>query len=298
MTHEEYKELLAEHALGALDGTEARALEEHLASCAGCRAELSEWLDTSAALAYAAPRVEPPAALRSRLLENIRAIKPQSPTSAAAEERGGERTVAATTAAETSEATTAAKTSPAQSNVISMPQRARSRWSGMQRFGALAAAFAFAAFIIALVSLWNRNRDMQAEMARLNTDLQKTQQQLKSAREKAEMFTAEDTRFASLTGTEMAPRAHARLAYNKAGKAMMVADELPPAPAGKDYQIWFIAEGKPVPGGVFKPDQQGHVEMLGEIPANARSASAFAITLEPQGGTSAPTGQKFLQGAA
>jgi anti-sigma-K factor RskA len=79
---------------------------------------------------------------------------------------------------------------------------------------------------------------------------------------------------------------------------MMIADELPPAPAGKDYQIWFIAEGKPVPGGVFKPDEQGHVEMQAEIPANARSASAFAITLEPQGGTVAPTGQKFLQGAA
>ena len=112
------------------------------------------------------------------------------------------------------------------------------------------------------------------------------------------MFTAPDTRVATLTGTEMAPRANAQLAYNKSGRAMMIANELPAAPAGMDYQIWFIADGKPVPGGVFKPDAAGHVEMSAEIPSSARTASAFAITLEPQGGTLAPTGQKYLLGAA
>ncbi|MDX6695892.1 MAG: hypothetical protein QOF02_3495 [Blastocatellia bacterium] len=287
MTHEEYKEMLAEHALGALDHADARALEEHLASCSDCRAELSEWLDTSAALAYAAPLAEPPAALRSRLLENIRSVKQEPQANATTQRNGRDMEEAAVS-----------KKNLASSNVVAMPERARSRLRAWQRFGALAASLAFAAFIIALVVLWNRNREMQSEMARLSKDLQTTEQRLKSEREKAEMLAAEDTRFASLKGTEMAPRAHARLVYNKAGKAMMIADELPPAPAGKDYQIWFIAEGKPVPGGVFKPDEQGHVEMRAEIPANARSASAFAITLEPQGGMPAPTGQKFLLGAA
>ena len=74
----------------------------------------------------------------------------------------------------------------------------------------------------------------------------------------------------------------------------MIADELPPAPAGKDYQIWFIADGKPVPGGVFKPDARGHVEMHDQVPAAARGATAFAITLEPQGGTPAPTAEGSL----
>jgi anti-sigma-K factor RskA len=179
-----------------------------------------------------------------------------------------------------------------------MPERARSRWSGAQKFGALAASLAFAAVLVSLVALWNQNRAMQAEMARLSRDLQTTQERLKREQEISSMFTASDTRLATLTGTEMAPRAHARLAYNKSGEAMMIADELPPAPAGKDYQIWFIAEGKPVPGGVFKPDAQGHAEMHDQIPAAGRSAAAFAITLEPQGGTPAPTGEKYLLGAA
>jgi anti-sigma-K factor RskA len=288
MSHEEYKEMLAAHALGALDAAEVRALEAHLATCADCRAELSEWLDTSAALAYSAPRVEPSISLRSRLLENIRAEKSES-ASLADNSRAGGAAI---------DVVREAKQETAETNVIQMLTKPRSSWNTMQRFGALAASLAFAAFIITLVVLWNRNRSMQAEVARLSRDLQTTQQQLKREREISEMFAAPDTRVATLTGTEMAPRAQARLAYNKAGSAMMIVDGLPAAPAGKDYQIWFIADGKPVPGGVFKPDTAGHVEMHDQIPTQARNAAAFAITLEPQGGTPAPTGQKYLLSTA
>lgn len=286
MTHEEYKESLAEYSLGALDADESLALESHLATCADCRAELAQWLDTSAILAYSAPRVEPSPALRSRLLETIRTTQAKS-TGNAENQR---RDAAAESTSQTSPATT--------TNVIKMPERARVRWNAMQRFGALAASLAFVGLIVSLFVLWNRNKNMQAELARLNGDLQTTQQQLRREQEISGMFTASDTLVATLTGTEMAPRARARLAYNKSGAAMMIANELPPAPAGKDYQIWFIAEGKPVPGGVFKPDAKGHVEMHDQIPAGARGATAFAITLEPQGGTPAPTGEKYLLGAA
>lgn len=279
--------MLAEHALGALDAAEARALEAHLATCDDCRAELAEWHDTASALAYSAPRAEPSPQLRSRLLENIRVEKQESPGLATVRREDAAIDVARE-----------AKPESTTTNVIQMPERSRARWNTMQRFGALAASLAFAAFIITLVVLWNRNRAMQDEMARLSRDLQTTQQQLKREREISEMFTAPDTRVATLTGTEMAPRAQARLAYNKSGSAMMIVDGLPPAPPGKDYQIWFIADGKPVPGGVFKPDSAGHVEMHDQVPLQARSAAAFAITLEPQGGTPAPTGQKYLLSTA
>ncbi len=293
MSHEDYKGMLAEHALGALDANESRALEAHLATCAECRSELAEWLDTTAAIAYSAPLAEPSNALRSSLLESIRAEKSNAPASLspATISRADSKIDAASEAKQTP-----APTSDA--NVIRMPERSRARWNTLQRFGALAASLAFVAFLITLVMLWNRNRAMQQEMARLSRDLQTTQEQLKREREISEMFTAPDTRVATLTGTEMAPRAQARLAYNRAGSAMMIVDGLPPAPPGHDYQIWFIADGKPVPGGVFKPDNSGHVEMHDQVPLQARSAAAFAITLEPQGGTPAPTGQKYLLSAA
>ncbi|HEX7997075.1 MAG TPA: anti-sigma factor [Pyrinomonadaceae bacterium] len=295
MGHDDYREMLAEHALGALDAGEARALDEHLAACEDCRAELSQWLDTTAALAYSVKLTEPPPALRSRLLENVRARGAQpsvSTTKTSGDSRSDSRSETTTTVASPAAATKAA------ANVVSISEHKRSSWNTFQKFGALAASLAFIAFLITLAVLWNRNRAMQAEMARMNRDLQSTKEQLKREREISGMFTAPDTRVATLTGTEMAPRARARLAYNNAGSAMMIVDQLPPAPDGMDYQIWFIADGKPLPGGVFKPDATGHAEMRDQVPASARTAAAFAVTLEPQGGTSAPTGQKYLLSTA
>lgn len=290
MTHEEYKELLAGYALGALEAAEARALEDHLATCETCRAELPAWLDTAAVLAYAAPLTTPTPALRSRLLESVRAVKAESPLSVSS---------SSPRMSSPEKAATPTKTLSAASNVIPLPHREqRPRLSVMQRYGALAAALCFAAFLITLLVLWNRDRERQSEIARLAGELQTSQEQLRREQEKSGLLTAQDTSMVNLKGTEMAPKAHARLAVNKSGSAMMVVEGLPQAPAGRDYQMWYIADGKPIPGGVFKPDAAGHVEMRAEIPAQARNATAFAVTLEPQGGTPAPTGQKYLLGAA
>lgn len=284
MSHEEYKEMLAEHALGALEPGKARSLEEHLATCAECRTEFARWRDTASSLAYTVAPVEPPVALRSRLMESVRAQKSAALPSSARQSEMVEQ---------------ATKPEPSiQSNVIQFQERTRSHFTTAQRLTAIAASLAFVAVIISLLVLWNRNREMQSEMARISKDLQTTQERLRREQEKSLMLTAPDTRIAELNGTEMAPSAHARLAYNPSGSAMMIIEGLPPAPAGKDYQIWFIAGGKPMPGGVFKPDAAGHVEMHDRVPPEAQAAAAFAVTLEPQGGTTAPTGEKYLLGTA
>lgn len=287
MTHEEYKEMLAEYALGALDAGEANALEAHLATCADCRAELASWRDTAAVLAYSVPLVEPPTALRSRLLESVSALKATIPARVVEHQRDSVGDVAPQP-----------KPSSTPANVIPFAERARPRWSRAEKFVAIAASLAFVAVLIVMsVGLKVRNMGMESELRKLNGELQQAQEQLKHEQEIIAMFTAPDTKVMPLKGTEMAPQASARLAYNKAGSAMMIVNGLQPAPAGKDYQIWFIVDGKPMPGGVFQPDAKGHVEMRAQLPAPALAASAFAITLEPQGGTQAPTGEKYLLSA-
>ncbi|MCA1620154.1 MAG: cupin domain-containing protein [Acidobacteria bacterium] len=68
-TDEEAAGRAALYALGALEGEEARAFEEHLtAGCAGCEAELREFEGVVADLGLAAPEAEPPEGVRSRLL--------------------------------------------------------------------------------------------------------------------------------------------------------------------------------------------------------------------------------------
>lgn len=71
--HERWADDLAAYALGALGAEEAAALERHLERCERCRAEL-RWLQPAVgALPEAVERVEPPAALRARLMAEVEA---------------------------------------------------------------------------------------------------------------------------------------------------------------------------------------------------------------------------------
>jgi anti-sigma factor RsiW len=71
-------ELTAGYALDALDADERSAYEAHLAGCEHCRQELASFWETTAALAVAASGPEPSAALRERILADVRAERPQN----------------------------------------------------------------------------------------------------------------------------------------------------------------------------------------------------------------------------
>lgn len=173
--------------------------------------------------------------------------------------------------------------------------------------GAIAASLAFIALVASLILLWNRNNAMQQEMARVTDQLEQAQGELRREREilarereARELISAPEARIMTLAGTEMATRARAKFVYDRTtGRAMLMADDLPPAPAGKAYQLWFIAEGKPpMPGQVFNTNSAGHAEMRDQLPEEARGATVFAVTLEPSNGVPAPTGPMYLKGAA
>ncbi len=71
-------ELTAGYALDALEPEERGAYEAHLAGCAQCRQELASFWETTEALAVAASGPAPSAALRERILADVRAEPPQN----------------------------------------------------------------------------------------------------------------------------------------------------------------------------------------------------------------------------
>ena len=331
MTHEEHKETVALAALGEDVGAEQRgALEVHLAACGECRAELRELSDAAAALALASAPVIPSPELRSRILTEIKktpqgrdASEASSPTRDARAAAptllardGGEPTSATGGAAASAEAATAGKATPAAgttgTNVIPFDSARRDE-RGARRgrrpallFGYLAASLAIAALSVGLVTLWQRNEQLKADLARLSAQLEETRSQLgqtrtelASARGEATRLSAPDSRVTVLTGTEVAADARARLVFNETtGEAVLVAAKLPPPPAGKAYQLWYIAGGRPLPGSVFTTDAAGRGQLRGTIPPEGRRAALFAVTLEPAGGVPAPTGDMYLKGPA
>lgn len=79
MNHEHWADSAAAYALGALDADERGAFEQHLATCATCRANVAELRETAALLAYAAPSQSGPSArLRDRVLAEARDVRPIS----------------------------------------------------------------------------------------------------------------------------------------------------------------------------------------------------------------------------
>jgi anti-sigma-K factor RskA len=68
---EHVDELIAAHALHALDRDDERLVEEHLAGCERCRAQLREMDAVAASIALSAPASQPPPELRRRVLEAI-----------------------------------------------------------------------------------------------------------------------------------------------------------------------------------------------------------------------------------
>lgn len=69
LTCDAVRDLAAPFVLGALEAAEADAVRAHLASCPDAHAEMAELSGVLPVLAESVPPVEPPAALRSRLLE-------------------------------------------------------------------------------------------------------------------------------------------------------------------------------------------------------------------------------------
>jgi hypothetical protein len=70
---------------------------------------------------------------------------------------------------------------------------------------------------------------------------------------------------------------------------LLIASNLPPAPAGKLYEMWTIAKGgKPVPAGLFQSDANGAAMHLQPGPVDP-NLGTVAVTVENEGGALAPT---------
>ena len=89
---EHVDELIAAHALHALDTDDEARVESHVADCPDCRARLRELEAVAGALAYAAPRVQPPPDLRSRVLAAVQPVATAEPAAAPAPLRARRRT--------------------------------------------------------------------------------------------------------------------------------------------------------------------------------------------------------------
>jgi anti-sigma-K factor RskA len=78
------------------------------------------------------------------------------------------------------------------------------------------------------------------------------------------------------------------------GKLYVAMHDLPPAPHGKVYQAWTLAKGAKdmAPSLTFVPDARGVAIVA--LPVDARLTDTVAVSVEPEGGSKAPTSKPVL----
>ncbi|MBI3667606.1 MAG: anti-sigma factor [Acidobacteria bacterium] len=76
---------------------------------------------------------------------------------------------------------------------------------------------------------------------------------------------------------------------------LLLASRLPPAPAGRIYEMWIVPKsGPPAPAGLFNSDPRGEATHVWSLPVDLSTAAAVAVTLEPEAGAPAPTSTPLI----
>lgn len=131
--------------------------------------------------------------------------------------------------------------------------------------------------------------ELQKEKLTWDQQLQQAQATQKASYDMLAMYDDTNYRHVMMKGQAIAPKAMAMVFWNKKeNKVILMPKNLPAPPEGKQYQLWAIdKEGKPVDAGMLPPDETIANAM---VPMKSISeAQAFAVSLEPLGGSASPT---------
>jgi hypothetical protein len=84
------------------------------------------------------------------------------------------------------------------------------------------------------------------------------------------------------------PMVHAYL-HPHMGVAV-TADQMPSMPSARTLQLWFVPKsGKPVSAAIFHPDASGQIAFVAPVTIPRNEIAALAVTDEPAGGSPQPT---------
>ena len=275
LTCDEVRDLAASFVLGALDPNEADVVRAHLASCADPHVEMAELGSVLPVLAASAPVIEPPAALKARIL---------AAAAAELETRGS-------VAAPAEPAAPPILVPPAIPTAVPvpLPTAAERQPRVAVRSGTGTWVLRIAAVLaIALLAGWNLLLQNQLERAR--TYEQNVAAVLDVAGQPGSM-----TAVLTAEGGE-GPAGLAAIADD--GIVRIAMRDLPATSGNQVYEAWVIGgDGVPKALGGFKVGETGIAYFEGGG-LTAEEGVVLALTLEPAPGATAPSSAPVSLGTA
>jgi anti-sigma-K factor RskA/putative zinc finger protein len=248
--------LAGPYVLDALLPPERDMFERHLAGCATCQAEVRELGATAIKLGAAAAGAPPPQ-LKSAVMTRIATTRQYPPSTTV---RRGQR--------------------PARGERADRSSRGWRAATWRRPLLAAAAALVLVASAGAGVAV--------VEMQRAQREAENIAQQ---QAEILDVLLAPDGR---LVQTQVRGGGRATVAVSaEEDRGVILLDRLPATASDESYQLWVIKGQQAASAGVVDVEQPGRQSR--RLPSGVSSADAIGITVEPRGGSEAPTTKPIAQ---
>lgn len=255
--------ILELYVLGDLSSEEIREVEAKIAQYPEIRAEVESI--ENALQAYAVSNaIQPSDKVRSRILEAIRTSnQPATPV---------------------------------------VPINVARDTSGFYKYAFAASVALLLVSVILLLNLNNKLKESNTQLAVLQTENQQfsnrvnyMNSELEDSKKFLEIYQQPGQyKLVGLKGSAKAPSASMTVAFSPQKKEVMIdlsSLKMPENDGEHQYQLWALVDGKPVDLGVFDStaDHSGMKRMK-----SVDGAQAFAVTLEPKGGSVNPTMEQMM----
>lgn len=170
------------------------------------------------------------------------------------------------------------------------------------RYAVAASVVFMIASIGLLIQSQNLSQDLSAQVALVSeqsTIIEALETEVERKEELLTILEARDVDLILMDGLDVNPNGYGKVVWDKDnGQALLQVANIPQVPTAKEYQLWFVVNNQPISAGVFAvndPTEDSFFK-ISEF-QQADNTGAFAITLEPEGGSPQPTGDMYLLGS-
>jgi anti-sigma-K factor RskA len=256
------------YALGELTEDEKAEVESMLAKHPELQLELED-IEKALETYAAAHAVQPPDHLRDRVLGSLDVHSPEE--------------------------------QPSKKEAVVTPINSKPQ-SNFYKYAFAASVALLLLSLVALINLYSQLKESNNQIALLEQSNQRfsnrvnyVEEQLQDAKQSLNVFHNPETyKLVSLKGTPNAPDARMIVAFSPQKAEVMIdlaSIKMPENDPQHQYQLWALVDGKPVDLGVFdaKGDSAKMIKMK-----SLKEAQAFAVTLEPKGGSINPTMEQMM----
>lgn len=174
------------------------------------------------------------------------------------------------------------------------PAKVHSGWGWLLAYRIAVALLLLVALDLELKS----GKGLREENVQLKQELWQEQAESAQARAIAETIKAPDAMRLTLVAINAKPQPSAQAFYSRdKARVFLIVTELAPLGKGKMYELWLLPKsGSPVPAGMFQSGADWNAHMMHSGLPKGMEAKGFAITIEPEDGSLAPSGQPILMG--